>query len=186
MHTGTITIRGVEYSSITEATKAHGINNRTYHTRIKRGWSPEQALQLVAPPKKYFSAYNHWLALQDEPVRICNACAEEKPLEDFYKKSSKIGYGARCRPCVSKQVLRNLRKRVYGLDPDQWKALFESQDRCCAICKTKHPGKGTWHTDHCHSTNTVRGILCRNCNVGLGFFKDKTELLQAAIGYLDE
>jgi len=55
----------------------------------------------------------------------------------------------------------------------------------CAICEeilsqdTKHI-----HVDHCHKTNKVRGLLCANCNKGLGFFKDNTRALERAILYL--
>jgi len=38
--------------------------------------------------------------------------------------------------------------------------------------------------DHCHETNTFRGWLCYNCNVGLGKLKDSIEMLRRGIKYL--
>ena len=39
--------------------------------------------------------------------------------------------------------------------------------------------------DHNHETNIVRGLLCHNCNVGLGHFKDSVGYLKEAINYLE-
>lgn len=38
--------------------------------------------------------------------------------------------------------------------------------------------------DHCHKKKHFRGWLCRECNLGLGMFKDSIERLQRAIKYL--
>ncbi|MEV4708088.1 endonuclease VII domain-containing protein [Actinoplanes sp. NPDC049316] len=50
----------------------------------------------------------------------------------------------------------------------------------CAICGGDDPQ----HLDHDHRTGEVRGILCFNCNGGLGQFRDDPVLLADAIAYL--
>lgn len=73
----------------------------------------------------------------------------------------------------------------YDMTLEQWKSLFILQGSCCAICKSYWPNGANWHTDHCHKTGKVRGILCNGCNTGLGQFKDKITSLQSAISYLE-
>ncbi len=65
--------------------------------------------------------------------------------------------------------------------------MFEEQDGCCAICK-RHQSEFTksLFIDHCHKTNKVRGLLCHNCNIGLGSFKDNIELMKNGINYLNK
>ncbi|MEU8007743.1 endonuclease domain-containing protein [Catellatospora sp. NPDC049111] len=45
---------------------------------------------------------------------------------------------------------------------------------------------GSEHVDHDHEFGNVRGILCFNCNGGLGQFKDNEQSLARAIEYLKE
>ncbi len=90
-------------------------------------------------------------------------------------------------PDKYKRQHRNFKlKAKYGITADQWDILFAAQERCCAICKspTAQWKRGYWHTDHHHITNKVRGILCNECNIGLGKFKDSYVMLQSAINYL--
>lgn len=71
------------------------------------------------------------------------------------------------------------------------KKKTEEQQGRCAICKTepkpKQPqgGSGGLVPDHKHSNPPVpRGMLCHNCNSGLGLFKDCPEILEQAAAYL--
>ncbi len=67
----------------------------------------------------------------------------------------------------------NQRKRLYGLQPEQLEFLLISQNNSCAICKA--PFSETPHVDHCHITKGVRGLLCRRCNTGLGYYEKYAE-----------
>lgn len=81
--------------------------------------------------------------------------------------------------------IRNAQRRyLYGLTPEAFEALFESQGRVCAICRTADFGKRGPHVDHDHGSRHVRGILCDPCNRGLGVFRDNPANLQRAANYL--
>lgn len=76
--------------------------------------------------------------------------------------------------------------RRYGITSEEFDVMLEAQGGVCAICGTTDwPGKGNRpHADHCHVSNKFRGVLCHDCNVGLGNFKDDIARLEAAIEYL--
>lgn len=42
------------------------------------------------------------------------------------------------------------------------------------------------HIDHCHQQMKFRGVLCEQCNKGLGHFEDNVELMTKAIAYLSK
>ncbi len=73
----------------------------------------------------------------------------------------------------------------YGLEAHAYVKMLEDQNNLCAICECDNNEKPLV-VDHCHSTNIVRGLLCNNCNTGLGFFKDNTYSLRRAIKYLEK
>lgn len=77
-------------------------------------------------------------------------------------------------------------KRRYGITLDEWNTLFTKQGNKCAICgDTHHHGKN-WHTDHCHVTNKVRGILCNPCNTFIGQIEKSEERDIAARTYIEK
>jgi Recombination endonuclease VII len=82
------------------------------------------------------------------------------------------------------QLAHGRRKAKYGLTPEDFERLLQRQNGACAICKVK-PAE-TLSVDHCHVTTTVRGLLCRHCNTGLGAFRDNPRLMLEAIAYLAE
>lgn len=64
--------------------------------------------------------------------------------------------------------------------------MLESQGHKCRICGVPRSDVNRdLAVDHCHETNRIRGLLCMLCNIGLGYFKDNSEVLASAIRYLD-
>ena len=63
-------------------------------------------------------------------------------------------------------------KNVYGITLDDYNKMFEEQKGKCAICN-RHQNEliRKLSVDHCHRTNKVRGLLCKNCNVALGYYE---------------
>jgi 16S rRNA G1207 methylase RsmC len=58
-------------------------------------------------------------------------------------------------------------------------AFVDSHSGVCDIC-----GELATVVDHDHTTLALRGMLCHNCNVGLGHFRDDKNRMLAAIEYL--
>lgn len=77
-------------------------------------------------------------------------------------------------------------KDRYGLEPADYHRMLSEQGGGCAICGTFDPqGRGRFHIDHDHTNGRIRGLLCTECNIGLGKFKDDPELVRKAVDYLD-
>jgi hypothetical protein len=77
---------------------------------------------------------------------------------------------------------------------ERYRELMTKQKSRCAICRNI-PFKKRHSIDHDHTKDlpdgtirpeSIRGLLCQNCNMGLGKFKDSILLLRAAITYLEE
>lgn len=127
-------------------------------------------------------------------MKYCPRCQEIKPLEEFPDNGAAGKYGY-CKPCKSAYMheysqrnpgsnfLRNLRRtcKKVGITIDQYYETITSQDGLCAICK-RQPDK--FCIDHDHQTGKFRGLLCSPCNIALGGFEDKVELVESALEYL--
>ncbi len=61
-------------------------------------------------------------------------------------------------------------------------SLIKRQKGNCPICLG--PLLTKTNLDHCHNTGYIRAVLCHNCNVGLGHFKDDPERLERAAKYV--
>lgn len=76
----------------------------------------------------------------------------------------------------------NLKHR-YGITLVDYNEMLAEQDSRCKICDLETTGLVV---DHCHNSGEVRGLLCSNCNKGLGLFKDSPERMERAAQYIIE
>jgi hypothetical protein len=85
---------------------------------------------------------------------------------------------------LKEQYLRqSISRNGYDITEEQYYEKLNHQKGVCAICKCECK-KGRLSIDHNHISANVRGLLCRNCNLGLGNFKDSIDFLENAVLYL--
>ncbi|MFC4010446.1 endonuclease VII domain-containing protein [Nonomuraea purpurea] len=152
--------------------------------------------------KRSTQSYRKRMAEQGKAVRervevpaghkYCPRCAEIKAVGEFgANRAAKDGLTAYCKPCHTRVTLENRIKNHgsdrnyklklrYGITEDDFERMLARQGGLCAICQVV---PGTF-VDHCHRTGAVRGVLCFNCNNGLGHFGDNLVLLELAAHYL--
>ena len=140
-------------------------------------------------------------SIQMPHPRICRVCKKHKHLNSFIPVKSRMdGRGMICKNCQkiflkkwvedrkkthTEQYNRQRRdialKYKYGITSNEYDELFIKQNGKCAICGRENPGSNYRHfaVHHLHHIKPVKTecLLCFNCNVGMGAFKDKKDLL---------
>lgn len=92
------------------------------------------------------------------------------------------GFQSRCWVCNASK------RRSLGIDRPKLEAMMRAQDSKCAICTRELSiarnalNVNKANVDHDEESGEVRGLLCGNCNRGIGmFFHEPTALKQAAL-----
>jgi len=147
-----------------------------------------------------------------EGNRVCRKCKRTLHVSHFYKSTrTKDGLDTHCKDCQKSYVVAWQRKnkdkfnnyqrewrdankertaeiakysrifRKYGITREEYDSLMEQTH--CTICNADLADRKP-ALDHCHTTGAIRGVLCNQCNVGLGFFQDSPEILKKAADYL--
>ena len=136
--------------------------------------------------------------------KVCSKCGENKHISEYSHKrpkNRKPGLQPRCKSCAKEDTrLWNIEnketqrerylQRSYGISENEYVAMRLNQNNSCLLCGIEFSdgpfGPDSPVVDHCHSTGNVRGILCNECNRGLGYFHDNIEALQRAAKYLED
>jgi hypothetical protein len=110
-----------------------------------------------------------WDSVRDRPKRLCRDCANkvQKAHRDKQRKDA-----------TRRQI-----RRTHSLTEEQLQWLEEQAAGKCMLCG-EPPGLKPLCIDHGHADGAVRGLICTRCNIGLGFFKDDSDLFERAAAYL--
>lgn len=130
-------------------------------------------------------------------VKTCTKCGETKDTSQYHKlKLGRDGLNPVCNTCRNlfqranreKNGYRAQIKYMYGLSYVEYLDLIDKQKGVCAGCKksfyTPLDTLSIPCVDHCHATDKVRGILCKRCNLALGYVQDNIETMENLITYL--
>lgn len=118
---------------------------------------------------------------------ITDGCARKSEADHGMCKSYRTAWQWRNDPEYATALRNRARwqriREKYGFSKDQWLELYEKQKRSCACCAIELTIRQA-HTDHCHVTGVVRGILCNDCNIAMGFLRDSVDRAEKAMQYL--
>ena len=140
-------------------------------------------------------------------MKNCTKCGVEKPLTDFHQDKRTGRRMARCKPCRYAEckawrksipdyeraryrsdmfgAWKKHIRRKFGITPEVYFEMERRQSAVCAICRKPETRK-RFDIDHCHNSKVIRGLLCSTCNRMIGYAKDSTETLLAAVEYLSK
>jgi hypothetical protein len=125
----------------------------------------------------------------DKLRSYCKAC-ESKYNKIYYKKHLKD------RKEYSKKYYKHTKHRNrennlnrkyvsrYGITINEKRQMAVNQNYKCLICNKKFNNPLSMNVDHDKITGKVRGLLCNNCNRGIGHLQHNVNILAKAIKYL--
>lgn len=104
----------------------------------------------------------------DKKCRLCQQLTS-KAYAEKHKERMKVWYKF------------NSILKAYGLSQEEYETKLQGQEGRCAVCRILMT---TPCVDHDHETNQVRDLLCKPCNLALGFIREDVEIAKALVAYL--
>jgi hypothetical protein len=133
----------------------------------------------------------------------CSVCRQIKPINNFCKDACRPdGYHVWCKECraprdkkyreayreknyeIVYQKRRVTLMKKHKIKIEAYDEMFKKQGGVCAICGRS--SDKVLHIDHNHVTGKVRGLLCSNCNLGIGNLKDSPDICKKAAKYIED
>ena len=124
-------------------------------------------------------------------MKTCNRCDDTKHHDEYNRRNeSPDGLQHTCRDCQKEYTkgyrdgqFRSKLKCLYGLTVEQYNTMVAATPDCpgCLMPLTQE----TRAVDHNHATGQVRGLLCKQCNIGIGNLGDDPDRLRRMARYLD-
>jgi hypothetical protein len=132
--------------------------------------------------KKFYNA--QYRTENKEKIRSSNVEYRRKN-KDIIREKQKKYYSQNKEKIILREYQNDIIKN-YGIDINDYEKIFKDQEERCAICgiALKQLNHRVLFIDHDHVSGSIRGLLCSNCNKGIGLFKDDIKILENAINYL--
>lgn len=128
--------------------------------------------------------WSHRLSNLDTENRVadCSVCGPNVPIKLRSQRSGGKGECMEARRAQARRTGRDRRFREkYGISEADYLRMREQQNGLCAVCEKP---SDLLVVDHCHDTGAVRGLLCRACNLSLGYLRDDSFNAVSAAKYL--
>lgn len=131
--------------------------------------------EMRAKPENYPQGY-----FKDKPCKSCGTIFKPQAPSHLYCSQE----------CKDEGWSDGYLKSTYGITQKQYRIMEENQKGKCKICGSDGFLMRDWHfkklvVDHDHKTGIVRGLLCHNCNRGIGLLQEDVTILKNAIEYLE-
>ena len=111
--------------------------------------------------------------------KYCKKCNELKQVSEFRpRKDRTSGCYNYCKQCRNDKA----RASRFSITIEELKTYMSVNK--CECCNKELQDDKDKYIDHCHITNTIRGVLCHKCNTGIGMLGDDIKGLLNAIKYL--
>lgn len=138
----------------------------------------------------------------------CTKCKVDKDTSNFrVRLSLKSGLNSWCRDCENKaqrdkyiptikvektidpleikqKAFERMLKHRYKLSREEFDTMLLNQMNKCKVCSNTIKKGENLVVDHCHTSNKVRGLVCRRCNTLLGYLETDQTILNSAYDYL--
>jgi hypothetical protein len=157
-------MRAIDYSQLTE-----------------RRCSKCKAVKPVAEFHRYndpTAAINGW-RYHTRCKSCSNAAAQQYGQDNRPRRNDRLKRWRKSNPDAARAKDQRARVRAYGIEPADVERMTAEQDGKCALCRRKK----RLVIDHCHRTGRVRGLLCHQCNTGLGWIEGNPDVLARIAGY---
>lgn len=116
-------------------------------------------------------------AAKSEKEKSCSRCGLMKSISEFSLRTEGT-WKSHCNRCIALAQ----RAKKYGISVDEYENMETTQAGLCRICD-KVPVTSL-RVDHDHATGRVRGLLCHECNAGIGLLGDDHARILRAAEYL--
>lgn len=129
--------------------------------------------------KAYFNAYQKHRYNTEAAYRAAHTECQRR-----YYQRNKPRLQKKLREAYRQHIRYDQLFKKFRVDQNMYTQILNEQGGVCAICKKTNSTNRALAVDHDHSTNQVRGLLCSNCNMGIGMFGEDPTRLRDAATYL--